>query len=184
MNSGGRLGNDACAADDRGEVPVIGVEARVNVAAMPPGEVLPTVSASGASRAGGPGAENRMAAAMGSVANLLSMTPTQLTSAMSAGQSMSTLAQASGISRADLLGAVTSGLRAAAPQGAPTPSDAMLTKIASNIVNHTGQVGSAHRNGRGQISAQAPASPESTVPAAATPAAARTTSAANLDVLL
>ena len=97
---------------------------------------------------------------------------------------MSTLAQASGISRADLLGAVTSGPRAAAPQGAPTPSDAMLTKIASNIVNHTGQVGSAHRNGRGQISAQAPANPESTVPAAATPAAARTTSAANLDVLL
>lgn len=150
-----------------------------------PGAVPQADAWSGASRAGGPGSEGRLAGAMTAVAGLLSMSTDQLGAALAAGQSMSSLASAKGVSGADLMSAIKTGVQDGAPQGAAAPTDTVLNKIATNIANHTGAVtGSTHHHHHGHATPAASAA-TATAPAP-TPAAASTTSSSSpaLDMLM
>ncbi|HTZ45818.1 MAG TPA: hypothetical protein VMB79_18295 [Jatrophihabitans sp.] len=102
---------------------------------------------SGASRAGGPGSDQRMQAALSAASQLFGMSTGQLQSSLASGQSMSAIAASKGISAQDLTSTLESAISSTAPQGS-APSQSMLDRIAGNIAHHTGAVGSAghHRH--------------------------------------
>jgi hypothetical protein len=76
-------------------------------------------------------------AAMSSMATLLGLSSTQVTSALQSGTSLSTLASQQGVSSSSLLSTVESDLKANAPQGAPAVSGSQLAQIATDVINGT-----------------------------------------------
>ena len=134
---------------------------------------------SGASRAGGSGAEGRMAAAVSAVSSLFLMSSAQLTSALASGQSMTSIATAKGVSSSDLMTAIKTGVQQGAPQGSAAPGGSVLTKIASNIAQHTGSVTGGHHRHRGGGTAAAATSAVTSTTASTTSSAS---SSSSLDI--
>lgn len=72
---------------------------------------------------------------MEGVADRLGLTADDLKAARDAGQSLAELATSKGISRDDLLAAVTADLQQHAPEGAEAPSAAQAAELAADIVD-------------------------------------------------
>ena len=93
---------------------------------------------SGASRrAGGPGGVARMQAAVTAVAQLLRTTPSQLVQQLGAGQSMTSLAAARGVSQSTLLATVGRAVSSTVPQGAQPLSGSLLDTVSARIAGTT-----------------------------------------------
>jgi hypothetical protein len=74
-------------------------------------------------------------------AQLLGVSPNQLSSDLQSGQTLSSLAKTAGVSSSNLLSSVEADLKANAPQGAPALSGTQLAGIATSIINGTGPTG-------------------------------------------
>jgi hypothetical protein len=72
---------------------------------------------------------------MENTAALLGMSTDDLTTAEQSGTTLSALATQKGVSKDDLVNAITADLKANAPQGAPALSDDQLTQMATNIAD-------------------------------------------------
>lgn len=72
---------------------------------------------------------------MENTAALLGMSTDELTTAQQAGGTLSMLADQKGVSKDDLVTAITADLKADAPQDAPALSDDQLTQMATNIAD-------------------------------------------------
>ena len=93
---------------------------------------------SGASRrAGGPGAVGRMQAAIGSLAQLMSVPTSQLVSQLGTGRSLTDIATAAGVSASRVMDTVAQAVAGAVPQGAQPLSGDVLRTVAARIATST-----------------------------------------------
>jgi hypothetical protein len=74
---------------------------------------------------------------MTEVAKLLGLSPSELTSELQTGKTLSELASKKGVSSTDLIKTIEGELTAHKPEGAPAPSSTQLTQIAASIANGT-----------------------------------------------
>jgi hypothetical protein len=93
---------------------------------------------SGASRrSGGPGAVGRMQAAVGAVAQLLNMPSSDLVRQLGAGNSLTSVAAAKGVSADAVTSTVARAVSTAVPQGRQPLSGDQLASVASRIADAT-----------------------------------------------
>ena len=105
-----------------------------------------------------------MQAALGAVSQLLGMSQADLQKALASGQSMTSLAQAKGISTDTLVSTIKQAIQQSLPAGAPALSDDVLTRMADRISQHTGPVGGGHRHHHHHSADSSTASPPTSSP--------------------